>query len=99
MLRYSPPAICVAATMASFSVQAQDHAHSNHASPYAGLEVRRIKSLSEDDLAELRKGGGWGLALPAELNGMPGPSHLLALKDEIGLSAGQVAKIQPSSPG
>lgn len=94
MLRYSFPAICVPAIMVSLSVQAQDQAHSNHASPYAGLETRRIMSLSEDDVAELTKGAGWGLALPAELNGIPGPSHLLAQKDEIGLSAGQVAEIQ-----
>ena len=59
---------------------AQDHGHS----PYAGLEAREIKSLSEADIEELRRGGGWGLALPAELNGVPGPAHLLELRDEIG---------------
>lgn len=71
---------------------AQDHM--GHASPYAGLETRAIKSLSENDLKELRRGGGWGLALPAELNGIPGPAHLLALSDEIPLSADQVVAIQ-----
>lgn len=34
------------------------------------------------------------MALSAELNGIPGPSHLLALTDEIALSADQVAEIQ-----
>jgi hypothetical protein len=62
--------------------------------PYAGMEERPIKSLSEADLDELRRGGGWGLALPAELNGFPGPTHLLELRDEIGLSAGQVAAVR-----
>lgn len=71
---------------------AQDH--SDHASPYAGFETRAIKSLSEADLDELRRGGGWGLALAAELNGVPGPAHLLELRDEIPLSAEQVAAIQ-----
>lgn len=71
---------------------AQDH--SGHASPYAGFEGRTIKSLSESDLDELRRGGGWGLALAAELNGVPGPAHLLELRDEIGLSPDQVAAIQ-----
>ena len=71
---------------------AQDH--SGHASPYAGFETRAIKSLSETDLEELRRGGGWGLALAAELNGVPGPAHLLELRDEISLSADQVAAIQ-----
>lgn len=71
---------------------AQDH--SGHTSPYAGLETRAIKSLSETDLKELRRGGGWGLALAAELNGVPGPAHLLELRDQIPLSADQIRKIQ-----
>jgi len=76
------------------SLQAQDHRHSGTASPYAGLETRAIKSLSEADIEDLRRGAGWGLALPAELNGVPGPAHLLELKDEIGLSRDQIAKIE-----
>lgn len=63
-------------------------------SPYAGQETRAIKSLSAEDLAELRRGGGWGLAKAAELNGMPGPAHVLELKDEIGLSAEQTAAVK-----
>lgn len=63
-------------------------------SPYAGQESRAIKGLSQDDVAELRRGGGWGLAKAAELNGMPGPVHLLELKREIDLSAGQVSAIE-----
>lgn len=62
-------------------------------SPYAGQETHPIKSLSADDLAELRRGGGWGLARTAELNGMPGPAHLLELKDRIPLTADQVTAI------
>ena len=62
-------------------------------SPYAGQETRPIKSLSAEDIAELRRGGGWGLARAAELNGMPGPAHLLELKDRIPLSREQVAAI------
>jgi hypothetical protein len=69
--------------------------HEGHrpASPYAGERTRAIKSLSEADIAELRRGGGWGLAKAAELNGVPGPAHLLELKDEIPLSDVQVAAI------
>ena len=63
-------------------------------SPYAGEETRRIKSLSADDIDELRNGRGWGLAKAAELNGMPGPAHLLELKKEIGLTSAQVADIE-----
>jgi hypothetical protein len=72
---------------------AQTH-HGHGASPYAGEESRAIKSLSDDDMAELRRGGGWGLAKAAELNGVPGPAHLLELKDQIPLDAKQVAAIE-----
>jgi hypothetical protein len=64
------------------------------ASPYAGEETRAIKSLSADDIAELRRGGGWGLAKAAELNGMPGPAHLLDKADRLGLTPQQVADIE-----
>jgi len=69
---------------------AAQHSHS----AYAGMENRNIKSLSESDLEDLRRGAGWGLALAAELNGVPGPAHLLELKDQIGLSAEQVRAIE-----
>lgn len=69
------------------------HGGHGHASPYAGEEARAIKSLSADDIAELRRGGGWGLAKAAELNGVPGPAHLLELKNEIPLSNDQVDAI------
>lgn len=62
--------------------------------PYAGMQNRAIKSLSDSDINELRRGAGWGLALAAELNGMPGPTHLLELKDQIPLASDQVAKTQ-----
>jgi Spy/CpxP family protein refolding chaperone len=49
-------------------------------SPYAGEESRGIKSLSEDDINGLLAGAGTpfgGMAKPAELNGYPGPRHVL----------------------
>jgi len=63
-------------------------------SKYAGEEKREIKSLSETDIEELKNGKGWGLAKAAELNGLPGPAHLLEMKDEIELSAKQVRAIE-----
>jgi len=67
---------------------------SDHRSPYAGEQTRPIKSLSAEDIAELRRGGGWGLAKAAELNGMPGPAHLLEMRDEIPLDEMQVGRIE-----
>ena len=57
--------------------------------PYAGLEQRAVKALSEQQIADLKAGRGMGLALPAELNGYPGPSHVLENADALGLSAEQ----------
>lgn len=66
----------------------------DYASHYPGQETRAIKSLSPDDIAELRRGGGWGLAKSAELNGVPGPAHLLELREAIPLADTQVAAIR-----
>ena len=63
-------------------------------SPYAGMQTRSIKALSEQQIADLKAGRGMGLALPAELNGYPGPVHVLELSDQIGLSAEQKARVQ-----
>ncbi len=70
-----------------------EEAKPNH-SHYAGQENREIKSLSENDIKELQAGSGWGLAKAAELNGVPGPKHLLELQNEIDLSADQIEKIE-----
>ena len=66
----------------------------SHQSKYVGQETREIKSLSEADIEELTNGSGWGLAKAAELNGIPGPVHLLEMKKEIGLSPEQTEKIE-----
>ena len=68
-----------------------DHSHQ---SKYVGEEKREIKSLSATDIEELLNGKGWGLAKAAELNGVPGPVHLLEMKKEIGLSAEQISEIE-----
>ena len=65
-----------------------------HHSGYGGQQHRIIKSLSPNDVEELRRGGGWGLAKAAELNGMPGPVHLLELKNKIALTPDQSAPIK-----
>ena len=72
-------------------VFAETQAGNHGASPstYAGQETRVIKSLSEQDLEEIARGGGWGLARAAELNGVPGPTHLLELADQIALTEQQ----------
>ena len=62
--------------------------------PYAGMQGRSIKALSDQQIADLNTGRGMGLALAAELNGYPGPSHVLELADKLELSAEQRASVQ-----
>ena len=58
------------AACAAFGAAAQS-------TPYAGQQARAIKSLSAQDVSELQQGQGMGLAKAAELNGYPGPAHVL----------------------
>lgn len=83
--------VLVLILIATFAFSASDHTHK---SKYAGEEKREIKSLSATDIEELQNGQGWGLAKAAELNGVPGPVHLLEMKEEINLSAGQIQAIE-----
>ncbi len=61
-------------------------------SPYSGMQSRTIKALSEQQLADLRSGKGMSFALPAELNGYPGPSHALELAEPLKLSSEQASR-------
>lgn len=58
-------------------------------SPYAGEENRDIKALSKSQIEGLLSAKGLGYAKAAELNGYPGPMHVLELEDELSLTAEQ----------
>ena len=58
------------------------------------LETRAIKALSDAQIDDLKAGRGMGLALAAELNGYPGPMHVLELADKLVLSVEQRTQIQ-----
>lgn len=59
-------------------------------SPYAGQQSREIKALSEAEVQGLLEGQGLGYAKAAELNGYPGPRHVLELASELSLTEQQV---------
>jgi hypothetical protein len=75
----------VALPLVVLPAAAQPHMHQQHqrpghpapAQPYAGLEQRPIKALSAEQTAQLLAGHGMAMALAAELNGYPGPMHVL----------------------
>ena len=65
-------------------------------SKYIGQENRIIKSLSSEDIESLETGTGdafGGMAKLAELNGYPGPRHILDLGKELGLTTVQKENI------
>ena len=63
-------------------------------SPYVGFETREVKTLSTERQEGLKRGAGMGYALAAELNGFPGPMHVLELAEQLGLDADQKSRVQ-----
>ena len=68
--------------------------HQHGQSPYASFQHRQVKALSDEQIADLRTGRGMGLALAGEMNGYPGPSHVLELSDKLRLSNEQRCRIR-----
>ncbi|MBT8041335.1 MAG: hypothetical protein HKO85_11565 [Xanthomonadales bacterium] len=58
-------------------------------SPYTSIQGREIKALSQERVDSYVEGHGMGLALAAELNGYPGPKHVLELQQDLDLSGDQ----------
>lgn len=63
-------------------------------SDYVDLQFTEIRGLSQEQITGYRTGAGMGFALPAELNGYPGPRHVLDLADELELSDEQLTATQ-----
>lgn len=61
------------------------YASSTKVSPYSELTQRSIKALSAAQVDQLLAGQGMGMALTAELNGYPGPKHVLELASQLQL--------------
>jgi len=81
--------------LALFAVAASG-ASAQSPSPYLEAQDRPIKALAPDRQAGLLAGAGLGYAMAAELNGHPGPKHVLELADELELSAEQRLAVQAS---
>lgn len=84
----------IGAHLALASAQTLTGSGSSYRSKYFGQEHRKIKSLSGQDIEKLQTGQGWGLAKAAELNGVPGPTHLLEMAQEIQLTPTQRKHIE-----
>ncbi len=62
-------------------------------SPYGEYQGRPIKALSAELVVAYLAGDGMGFALAAELNGSPGPRHVLELADSLSLDAAQHTEV------
>jgi Spy/CpxP family protein refolding chaperone len=74
--------LCICASIAMTEV-----AWADSTSPYAGQNTREIKALAPEDVDAYLSGKGMGLAKAAELNGYPGPAHVLAMADQLQLTS------------
>lgn len=65
-------------------------------SPYAGQfpPSAPIRALSAEEIRQIAAGEGAGLAKAAELNGVPGPRHVLDMASGLELTPAQRTKIQ-----
>jgi len=81
-------AVALAASLWALPLAGQHADHTDHAT-YADLEPAEGTALTAEEVAALRAGAGMGLALPAELNGYPGPLHVLELADRLDLTPEQ----------
>lgn len=90
------PLLAAAVFAGAPAVTAQEHGdHGDHAapaSPYADLLDREIRALSAEEVEGLLEGEGMGFALAAELNGYPGPRHVLELEESLQLTPDQIER-------
>lgn len=86
-LAYSSPALSQ-----NHGTHGGHHGHGGpQARPYAGQQTRAVASMADEEVHGHIEGRGLGYARPAELNGYPGPMHVLELKSELTLTAEQIA--------
>lgn len=63
-------------------------------SPSQGQEAKEVRSLSPDQIDAYLSGKGMGMARAAELNGYPGPAHVLELAPQLNLTTEQRARTE-----
>lgn len=66
--------------------------HANHATPQP--DGAATSTLTAEAIRQLLEGEGMGLARAAELNGYPGPKHVLELKGSLTLSKAQETQVE-----
>lgn len=63
-------------------------------SPYVAQMESPVRGLSAQEVGDLLAGAGAGYARTAELNGYPGPRHVLEMRDHLGLTREEVRRTE-----
>lgn len=87
-------AAVVAALAASLLVRSRSAPPAPPASPYVTQLTSPVRGLSAEEVDDLVNGRGAGFARTAELNGHPGPRHVLDLGEQLALTAEQRRRAQ-----
>ncbi len=87
--------IALSAVMLVAALAVVQHQHERLAAgrPQNSAEAAHHAFL-EQERAAIEKGEGFGMAMPADMNGFPGPRHVLDMKAELKLTAGQETAMQ-----
>jgi len=75
------------------SITRAQHSHQGHTAPTGAQQAQHHAFLDQEREA-LERGEGFGMAMPADRNGYPGPLHVLDLKSELKLSSEQEKAMQ-----
>lgn len=88
-------AVPLALILALFPVSAPaQHAAHQHAGDAPSEGHRRAQACLDEFDAVVQDGRGFGMAFAADQHGYPGPMHVLELKERLGLTAEQEARIR-----
>jgi uncharacterized protein (DUF305 family) len=72
---------------------AAQHSNTDTTSPYLDEQDSSVRGLSQEEIDGLLSGKGMGYARSAELNGYPGPRHVLDMANELQLSSEQTSGV------
>jgi len=84
-------ALILALVPVSAAAQHPGHQHAGGAPPDGH---RRAQACLDEFDAVVQEGRGFGMAFAADQHGYPGPLHVLELKERLGLTAEQEARVR-----
>jgi len=62
--------------------------------PKQSVEMQHHRACQEEERASIERGEGFGMAMPADHAGYPGPRHVLDMAADLKLTAGQRADME-----